>query len=281
MVADHAERLTDADARIVDVLMQDPMRAAMESGKEVAERAGVHPASAVRLARRLGFDGYPEFRAFLQASLIDSADGDFDSGAARVAARLLRAPTGGLLSSILDSEIAALQQLRHTVGDDDIRGFSESLRDARRIFVYGLGHAASLSALITLRLRRSGYDALDLAGMPDLAETLNRMSADDVLWLTSFREPRPPVLALREVAAARGTDLLLLSDASGLRIKPAPQRRIIVSRGGAGHSQSLLVPMTVANAVILDLAAIDNGRSVQALREFRNFRARLAPAVPR
>lgn len=281
LVARHAGRLTEADARIVEVLMQDPVRAALDSGKDVSLRAGVHPASAVRLARRLGFDGYPEFRAFLQASLVDGAGGDFDSGAARMAARLLRAEKGGLLSSILDSEIAALQQLRNAVSDEDIRGFSQTLQGARRIFAYGLGHAATLSALIALRLRRSGYDAVDLGALPSLAETLNLMSAGDVLWLLSFRGPRPAVLALRGIAGERGARVLLLSDASGLRIDPPPCRAITVSRGGAGQSQSLLVPMTVVNAVILDLAAIDEGRSVRSLRAFSAFREGLPPALSR
>jgi hypothetical protein len=33
----------------------------------------------------------------------------------------------------------------------------------------------------------------------------------------------------------------------------------------------LVVPMTIANAVILDLAAIDGGRSIQALADFRTL----------
>lgn len=68
---------------------------------------------------------------------------------------------------------------------------------------------------------------------------------------------------------------------TGLRVEPALHRSITVSRGGAGQSQSLVVPMTVANAVILDLASIDGGRSFRALEEFRSFRTTLPLSVPR
>nr|WP_281352133.1 MurR/RpiR family transcriptional regulator [Paracoccus aestuariivivens] len=281
MVARSEARLTDADARLLDILLQDPIRAAMDSGKEIAARAGVHPASAVRLARRLGFQGYPEFRAFLQDKLIDDAGGDFDNPAARISARLVRAEKGGILSSILDSEIGALEQVRHAVSDADVRGFAKALHGAQRIFVYGLGHSAALSALIALRLRRSGYDAVDLAALPHLAEFLTEMTGRDVLWLLSFRDPRPVVSALLRIATDRSATLLLLSDMNGLRIEPAPERSITVSRGGVGHSQSLVVPMTIANAVILDLAAIDEGRSLRSLEKFRSFRAALPPEIPR
>lgn len=282
LVAQNSAKLTEADARLLDILMRDPIRAAMNNGKEVSLLAGVHPASAVRLARRLGFSGYPEFRSYLQSNLVRGHGEDFDNPAARIAARLVRAEEGELLSTILDSEIAALEQLRNSVCDADIRAFSESLRDARRIFIMGRSHATSLSALIALRLRRSGYDAVDLAAAQgQFAETAMTMREDDVVWLLSFRKPATVMVDLRCIAAEKGATTLLLADPHGARINPAPDHQIAVSRGGAGQSQSLVVPMTIANTIILDLAAIDNGRSMQALEAFRTFRDSLPARLDR
>lgn len=281
LIAQSASVLTEADARLLDVLMQDPVRAAMESGKTMSLRAGVHPASAVRLARRLGFGGYPEFRSYLQSNLIDDDTAELDDPAARIAARLVRAEKGGVLCSILDSEIAALQTLRSALSDEDIRASAEMLRDARRVFIYGLGHAAILSALVSLRLRRSGYDTVDLAMLPNLAEALTGLESSDVVWLMSFRDPRPTVQAIRQIAAERSAKVLLLGDTNSLRITPPAHRAITISRGSVGQSQSLVVPMTVANAIILDLAAIDDARSLLALATFRRFRETLPAAIPR
>lgn len=273
LISRNSTRLTEADTRLLDVLMQDPIRAAMENGKAVSFRAGVHPASAVRMARRLGFKGYPEFRTFLQASLMEGG-GDFENPAARMAARLVRAEEGGLLASVLDSEIAALRQVRNSVSDADIRTFSESLRESRRIFVFGRGHSAALSSLIALRLNRSGYEAVDLASqMHQMAEGLAKLSPDDVLWLLAFRKASPLIHQVREIAARKGAKTLALTDLHSARIDPAPDHQILISRGEPGESQSLVVPMTVANAVILDLAAIDDGRSLRALGAFKAFRA--------
>lgn len=273
LISRHSTRLTDADARLLDVLIQDPIRGAMENGKDISFRAGVHPASAVRLARRLGFKGYPEFRSFLQANLLEGG-GDFESSAARMAARLVTAEEGGLLGSVLDGEISALNTVRKTVSDADIRSFSEHLRDSRRILLLGRGHASALSALITLRLMRSGYDATNVADQMDqLPELLWSLSKHDVLWLFCFRRVAPLVHEVRRIAAEREATTLALTDLHAARIEPAPDRHIAVSRGDPGQSQSLVVPMTIANAVILDLAAIDDGRSIRALTELRSFRA--------
>ncbi|MGM4913559.1 MurR/RpiR family transcriptional regulator [Rhizobium sp. 768_B6_N1_8] len=281
LISRNSTKLTEADTRLLDVMMQDPIRAAMENGKAVSFRAGVHPASAVRLARRLGFKGYPEFRTFLQANLIEGG-GDFESPAARMAARLVRAEDGGVLSSVLDSEIAALQQVRNAVSDADVRGFSEVLRDCRRVFVFGRGHSAALASLIALRLNRSGYPAVDLASQMHLiAEALATLGPGDVVWLLAFRKASPLIHQIRKIAAERGAKVLALTDLLSARIDPAPDRQISVSRGEAGESQSLVVPMTIANAVILDLAAIDDGHSLRALSSFKAFRANcgLSPVI--
>lgn len=272
LISKYSTQLTDADTRLLDVLVRDPLRGAMENGKDLSSRAGVHPASAVRLARRLGFKGYPEFRSFLRASLTEGG-GDFESSAARVAARLMRAEDGGVLSSVLDSEIAALQSVRNNVSDTDIRRFSEALRNARRILVFGRGHASVLSSLIALRLARSGYDAIDLGTrVHQLAEILSSLTEGDVVWLLAFRKAPSIVEDVRRVAAARGSRTLALTDIQNARMEPAPHHQILVSRGAPGESQSLVVPMTIANAVILDLAAIDDGKSLRSLAEFREFR---------
>jgi DNA-binding MurR/RpiR family transcriptional regulator len=273
LISRHSTRLTDADTRLLDVLIQDPIRAALENGKDVSSRAGVHPASAVRLARRLGFKGYPEFRSFLQSSLTEGGN-DFESPAARMAARLVKAESDGLLASVLDSEIAALQQARNSVSDADIRAFSERLRESRKIFVFGRGHFASLCSLIALRLNRSGYEAVDLGNqVHQLPELLSTLSSNDVVWLLAFRRAPALLHEVRTVAARCGAPVIAITDVGGTRIDPAPDHQILVSRGDPGESQSLVVPMTIANAVILDLASIDDGRSIKALNQFRSFRS--------
>lgn len=87
LISRHAAKLTEADTRLLDVMVRDPIRAAMENGKEVS------------------------FRAFLQFNLVEG-QGEFEAPGARIAARLVRAEEGQLLSTVLDSEIAALERFR-------------------------------------------------------------------------------------------------------------------------------------------------------------------------
>lgn len=272
LITQHFGKLTDADTRLLKVFTSDPIRSAFENSTEVSARAGVHPASAVRLARRLGFAGYPEFRTFLQTCLMEG-QGEFAEPTARIAARIARAGDGGLLSSLIASEMSALEHLRDAVTDAQVRLFSEALLNARRIFTIGTSHGTALAKLISMRLRRSGYDAIDLGNAEQQqVEWIYTMESRDVLFLTCFRGTANKLRHLTDLAAERGATCLILCDVEENHLKTEQNLQICVSRGGAGESQSLVVPMTIANTIILDLASIDAGRTMRSLNAFKRLR---------
>lgn len=272
LITQNFGKLTDADTRLLKVLTSDPIRGAFENSTEVASRAGVHPASAVRLARRLGFKGYPEFRSFMQTSLMEG-QGEFADPTARIAARIARAGEGGLLSSLIDSEVSALEHLRNNVADAQIRQFADAILNAGRIFTAGTSHGTALAKLIAMRLRRSGYDAVDLGGVEQQQmEWVYAMTDRDLLFLSCFRGTAKQLSHLTDLAAARGARCLILCDVEEPHLKGPQNLQICVSRGGAGESQSLVVPMTIANTIILDLASIDAGKTMRSLNAFKRVR---------
>jgi DNA-binding MurR/RpiR family transcriptional regulator len=108
--------------------------------------------------------------------------------------------------------------------------------------------------------------------MGQLPEALHQFGPQDVLWLLAFRKVSSVVQEVRQIAASRGLSTLLLSDSARTLLNIPADHQIRVSRGTAGESQSLVVPMTIANAVILDLASIDDGHSIRSLGAFKSFR---------
>ena len=73
LIERHQDLLTAADQRVVRELLASPTEAAFLPAAGLAKRADVHPATAVRLAQKLGFGGYRELKAELQAEIINTA----------------------------------------------------------------------------------------------------------------------------------------------------------------------------------------------------------------
>jgi DNA-binding MurR/RpiR family transcriptional regulator len=68
-IAEHRELLSPAERRVADVVLGDPQLVAFGTVAAVADRAGTSGASVVRLANRIGLDGFSELQSGVQAEL--------------------------------------------------------------------------------------------------------------------------------------------------------------------------------------------------------------------
>lgn len=64
---DQAAALTPADRQVTNVLMRDYPVGGLQSITRIAEAAGVSTPTVIRLARKLGFDGFPELQNAMRA----------------------------------------------------------------------------------------------------------------------------------------------------------------------------------------------------------------------
>jgi DNA-binding MurR/RpiR family transcriptional regulator len=263
IVEQYDGQLTRADRKVVDELLANPREGAFLSLPELATRAEVHPTSAVRLAKKLGYSGYPELRSQLQSELLD-----VPPPAERVRERLEHMSHGTILSALVDSEIAALQQLPYLISQSDIERVAQAIMRARRIHVFGRNHAVTLMYLFALRLRRSGYDAHEIArfGM-ELADDVIDLSSRDLVIAFSFTKPPEDLEAALSYARKADARTVVISDYSGATLRPRPDFLLAASRGARGESQSLTVPMAICNTLILEISRLDRGKSLTSLEK--------------
>jgi DNA-binding MurR/RpiR family transcriptional regulator len=263
LVQQNQARLTGADHRLIKILLAKPTEVSYLSTTDIAERAGVHPATAVRLARKLGFRGYPDLRAHLQADIIKNA-----APAERVRESLSHIDEGAVLSALVDHEIETLNQLKVHDLQDKIDKAAEALIAAKHIFVFGQGNSTALVELINRRLRRAGFHNTVLEHQDrELAERILAMGPEDALLAFSFHSvPRGLVTCLKH-ARAVGAASVLISDLVAPQIKPEPDIVFMANRGMGSEFLTLTVPMAICNALILTISRLDEGQSIEMLNK--------------
>lgn len=167
-----------------------------------------------------------------------------------------------------------MQALPTQVSDEQLKKAASLLMRSRHILICGTGHAAALAALLALRLARSGYAAHSMDRWDwRTMEALANMRRQDVLIIICFRSMSKPALRLMEHAQQQGLSCLVISDVAGFR--PAPDVALCAHRGREGESQSLTVPMAICNALVLELARLDAGKSMKSLRALTALRREL------
>lgn len=256
--------LTEADHRLLAVLLGDVVGVGALSAREIASRAGVHETTAGRLASKLGFTTYRELRR----ELIQELD-----LAVRMSDRLHRIGSGSVLEAVVASEVKVISAIPQQVPQEQIDEAVRLLLGARRILVFGTSHAGVLATLLARRLVRSGYDAQPLHHVDwEAADVLLRIGSDDVLVAFQFWRATEHLSRLAAAFKASGGRIVLISDGPARLVEPRPDVTLSALRGGLGESQSLAAPMIIANTLVLELSRADDGKSLDSLRKLGDLR---------
>lgn len=257
-----AENLTRAEHLLVREIIAKPRDVALGTASSLAQRIGVHEATASRLAKKLGFESYAGFRDAIREEFIVRAD-----PAVRVRNTLEAARDGDLLSELITREIEALTALPTYVDSGKIAEAAKMLTAARRIFVFARGNAATLSVMLERRLLRMGIDVEILSGdARDLAEQVLRLEASDALVAFAFRRQPRHYAPLVERARKVGAQTLAISGSLGPALAPAPNLLLSAPRSGSNDSfQTLTVPMAITNALVLTMAQMNRETTLEQL----------------
>ena len=155
--------LSPAERRVVEAVVSDPSRVAFGTVAELAGRSGTSGPTVVRVARKLGYDGYRELQAAAQDELGSAAD--LAPAAARLRATAAKRddPLGRTLAAELANVEASLRLADPAAFAATVRLLTER---RRRVLVVG-GEAESGIAMTFADQLGQLRDAVEvLAGSP-------------------------------------------------------------------------------------------------------------------
>lgn len=270
-IQDHSGRLTDADRRIIEIMLGQQGEAAFLSAAQLADRAQVHETTATRLAQKLGFAGYPDLRAQLQKELLEGQD-----AAARMRRSVAKVADGGYLADLVGAEIAALENLLHCVVQADLDAAAARIAAARRVFIFAQGHATATANFLQRRLDRFGMTTVMLTGRGrDVAEKLVSLTIEDLVLVLAFRKQPASYPVLVSLAREKGAPSLLISDLVGPTMAPAPDLLLAAPRGWSGSEfQTPMIPMVIVSAILLTIAGRHERQVVPKLEELADLFSR-------
>ncbi len=261
-IKSNSSRLTEADQRLVSALLENAAEAAFLSSARLAERASVHEAATTRLAQKLRYKGYPELRGQLQRELVATQD-----AAERMRRSIAKVEHGDFLLDLIGSEIAALENLRLVVDQQAIDRAADMMVDAKRIFLFGQGHAQSITQFLRRRLDRFSMTTIVLEGRGrDIAERVVGMQKDDLVLALAFRKQPTSYAPLIEHCHAQGARAMLVTDLAGSMMQPEADLVLAAPRGRSGSEfQTPTGPFAIVNAILLTIAGRHQNRVMGAL----------------
>lgn len=243
-------KLTKTQKTLAQRLMDNYEDYVFFSIEEAAKALGVHKATLVRLAQKLGYRGYTELRADLQALYRQEV-----SPGRKLGRTLAEIQEDNLLQQVVETEIVYLREAVKMIRSEDLKRAAELIIQAQRVYVCGRGPQGPLAELLAFRLRRFHFDVHTITEEGRaILEKLQLLTDKDVLIIHSFLViPKEYQIAI-ELAREVGCPVILLTDTVAKEMVDGVTLVLAARRGPATIYHTDIVPMAIQTALILQIA---------------------------
>ncbi len=240
-------RLTAAERRVATTILASPQLVAFGTVADLARTAEVGAASVVRLANKLGFDGYSELQHCIQGEL---------SAQLRPAAERIHDSSNQSVAAHAEAELANVRATLGAVGDEALTALVERLADPDRPVLIVSGEAtAGVGRLFAEQLDqlRGGVDCVqgsEVAVRRSIALADQRSTA----LVIDLRRYERWVLDAHAALADRSIWSAVLTDGV---LSPLAQRAdatFIVTAGSVGPFDSHVGTLAVLNLITNSVA---------------------------
>jgi DNA-binding MurR/RpiR family transcriptional regulator len=243
------ELLSPTERHVAEVVLRDPEAVAFGTVARVADAAGTSGASVVRLANRLGYGGFSELQAAVQAEIGQQL---------RPAVERIRGERGSdVVSRTLQAEVDNVHRTLTAVTPEVFARAVDLLADRRRRILVVAGEAeAGVGAMLasSLDLVREGVEQV---GGSDVA-VARRMAAcgpDAVVVAIDLRRYERWVVEHVGRAVAAGATVLAVTDSPLSPLARLAEVSFTVAAEGAGVFDSHVGTLALVNALVTGAAA--------------------------
>lgn len=243
--------------QVARYVLDEPNELALETLAVIAARCGVQPSAIVRFAQSFGFSGASQLQRLFRDGLI-SANSSLGYGerVRQFSESVSQTPAGeGLLTEFVEGNILALQNLNHTVSEQDMQAAVDLIARAAVVHVAGFRRAFPIAAYLAYSLQQLGKHVQFIDGVGGLARPqANTVDKKDVVIAASFRPYAPETVEVAEIAARKGAKVLSISDSRVSPIAKLGTVTLQVRDSEVRNFRSLAASMCLAQAVVIGFA---------------------------
>lgn len=207
------DSLTRAERQLANAILENYPVSGLGSITAIAEAASVSTATVVRMAKKIGFGGFPDLQAALRAEL----EATISNPIAKHERWAADAPDTHILNRFAEAVTENLRQTLRQIDPEDFDAVAALLADRRRgVHVVGGRITRSLADYFFTHMQviRRGM-TLFTSNANTWPHYVLNMQKGDVLVAFDIRRYERNILKLAETASAKGVILVLFTDQWG------------------------------------------------------------------
>ena len=200
----HYDSFSKAEKKIADFLMENPAQILPLYITELAEKTGTSEATAVRFARRLGFDGYQQLKIAIAQ----------DSGARPINENITKNDKASdIIPKVCDDIYCSLEKTKRALDGEALEKCCNAILRADSIVVCGLGNSASVATDASHKMFRLGLNAHAYTDNHMQAIAAAHMGKNSVLIGISHSGASKDIIQAMDLARRNGATTVAITNA--------------------------------------------------------------------
>ncbi len=255
--------LSAKQKRLARFILDNRYFVSVASAQAVGEKVGVSAATVVRLAQRLGYEGFTDMQEAIRSTFPR-----YLTIVERTRQRLAQTlPEDGLVERVFQTDIANLEEVLNGLSDESLSAAINAIAKAPDILIVGGGISAAAVIYMTHSLRAMGFNVrAATGGGVDVAAEVAHLDPDTlVIAIDIWRYLRATVYAMA-TARDRGATTIAITDSLMSPLAQLADHVFVVATNGVAHNLSLTAIFTLINAILAILSYRFPERTVEALQ---------------
>ncbi len=213
LIRESFDELTRAERQLANLILENYPVSGMGSITAIAKASGVSSPTVARMARKLGFPGFPA----MQAALKDELKATISDPIVKHDQLAEGAPDTHILNQFADAVLEnmrqSLKRIDPALFDNVVALLSDS---GRAVHVTGgrITHTIARYFFTHMQVIRSGLNLID-SGSNTWPHYVLNMNAGDILVVFDIRRYEHNLIRLAEMASGRGVTIVLFTDQWG------------------------------------------------------------------
>jgi len=249
-IMSQADRLTATERKIATVLADEPQIIAFGTVAQVAQRAGTSGPSVVRLAVKLGYEGFVELQAEVQSELAKQL------GPARD--RIRQRPPTDLISRVLGEEQDNVLRTLQGVDQKTLDRTAARLADQRhQVWVFPGTVTSPIGIVLAAQIGQLRGGVTLLSGSEvTVSGSLAGLRAGDALVAIDIHRYERSLVSMVHWARDRGANVTAITDSPLSPLASGAVETYFMSARAAGPFDSMIGGIALANLLGSAVAAL-------------------------
>jgi DNA-binding MurR/RpiR family transcriptional regulator len=244
-------------------VLENPREYVLLNVRELAKKLKVDPATALRVALKMGFGRYREFQHYLHELSVSRATSLDTMETSKTKGSDLSAH----VREAVDVDVRNLQKFRNALDTERIAAVAKRIHRARRIIILGGDLATNLVGFLHYHLILLGLPAVTATSSGDAAHLCSSSGEGDLVIAMSFRRGlRQTVEGLRQ-ARANGAYCIGVADTLVSPIARFAHECFISSVETPSFGASYAAPMSLLNGLLTAVGHYDRRRNIVLLKK--------------